>query len=558
MLFQEEVQPNGEIIHQPIAFASKRFSPPASNWDTFKREAYAIYHAVSSFSYYLRGKDFLVETDHANLQWIESSQSPIVIRWRSLLQCFPFLIRHLKGKENRVADWMTRMYRIERAMFAFINGELSFEELMQTVHGGKRPHFGLFDELVSDPGSALMSDVVKTLNSMFGVSHKVSLIGRHQSNGAEGSIKQFLRHLKTFVFDERLVERWSDSNVLALINFALNSRTTPETGGYTPFQLKYGTQDAKYFKLPLDLAPGLKMSETLKRFDKDLEIIRELSRVAQSEIVAKRRATDAPPAHYESGDLLLWNSREQPTDHLKSKLSPTWMGPYKVISQRKNDLTCIHVVAHTTHVLHIDRVKPFFGTLEEAQNMAKLDDNQYDILSINFYVGNPHKRTSMAFNVTFNTGLTTETVDLVYNADFACSAQFVAYVNSIPYLLPLRDIEMETRKQISDLRKLAITDVSIGDKFHVNLRYYDGIFSTWFEELKLPYRDKVYVVEVVALRWMNESRRVLVCSCLVFANTLKLTNYDMMTVATPVSQFNETDMILVTAAMQAVHPQIWV
>ena len=57
----------GNAVHQPIAFSSKRFSKPAQNWDTYKREAYAIYHAVSSFSYYLRGKEFLIETDHRNL-----------------------------------------------------------------------------------------------------------------------------------------------------------------------------------------------------------------------------------------------------------------------------------------------------------------------------------------------------------------------------------------------------------------------------------------------------------------------------------------------------------
>ena len=97
---------------------------------------------------------------------------------------------------------------------------------------------------------------------MFGIIHKVSLVGRHESNGVEGSIKQFLRHLRTFVFDERLVDRWSSVNVLPLINFALNNRSTPETGGYTPFQLKYGTQDAEYIKLPLELSPGHKVAET--------------------------------------------------------------------------------------------------------------------------------------------------------------------------------------------------------------------------------------------------------------------------------------------------------
>ena len=76
--------------------------------------------------------------------------------------------------------------------------------------------FGLFDQLASDPGSAFMSDVVKQLNDYLGIHHKVSLVGRHESNGCEGSGKQFLRHLRTLVMDERLRDRWSDDTVLPL------------------------------------------------------------------------------------------------------------------------------------------------------------------------------------------------------------------------------------------------------------------------------------------------------------------------------------------------------
>ena len=108
VLFQEFTTPEGELQHQPIAFTSKRFSEAGKNWDTFKREAYGIFHAVDAFHWYLRGKQFLVETDYRNLQWIEASLSPIVCRWRALLQSFQFKIRHIPGKDNRVADWLSR------------------------------------------------------------------------------------------------------------------------------------------------------------------------------------------------------------------------------------------------------------------------------------------------------------------------------------------------------------------------------------------------------------------------------------------------------------------
>jgi RNase H-like domain found in reverse transcriptase len=112
VLFQEFTDSHGAIIHQPIAFASHKYSGAAINWDTFKQEAYALYFSVMQFGYYLRGKPFLIETNHRNLVWIESSQVPIVVRWRVLLQSYIFEVKHIPGKENTVADWLSRMYPI--------------------------------------------------------------------------------------------------------------------------------------------------------------------------------------------------------------------------------------------------------------------------------------------------------------------------------------------------------------------------------------------------------------------------------------------------------------
>ena len=687
VLYQEFTDAAGELVHQPIAFASKRFSGPASNWDTFKREAYAIYHAVHSFSYYLRGKDFLVESDHQNLQWIESSQSPIVVRWRSLLQSFNFFVRHIPGRENKVADWMSRMYvplvklpttlpvptdisDTQPVAQLRLAQPLSFEQMMQSVHGGPRLHFGayetwsrakqlypeahislravqdyvkicpmcqkmrdtgikglpsqtlslkpptyrrtigmdhvsitpadkhgfkaalvltehfshfvsvypvrdmssdcvlevlikhysmfgLFDEIASDPGSALLDQSVSELNKIFGVNHKVSLVGRHQSNGVEGSIKQFIRHLRTYVSDSSLKDRWSEDTVLPLIVFALNSRSTPETGGYTPFQLKYGSQDATFFKLPLDILPGTRSKEIITRLDQDLQTIRRLSTDAQQLLVEQRQASDAPPAHYEVGDLILWNPREKPCDHLPSKLSPTWTGPFEVISQAKNDITCQHVNMKTISVLHSERVKPFFGSYEDALALAQLDYNQFHIVSINYFTGNPHLRTSMSFNVTFLDHNGQDTVDLPYNADLADSQQFHDYTQSKPILFPLTGTQVSTHKAIALKRKEPIAGYSLGQTVHLNVRIYDGVNSNWFAALDLPDKAKDYVTAVTLLNWQSPTHTKVLCSSPAFRSTIVLNSYDFFAYTTLVESFSADSMVLVTAETERIHPSLF-
>jgi hypothetical protein len=144
VLFQEFTDSHGAIIHQPIAFASHKYSGAAINWDTFKQEAYALYFSVIQFGYYLRGKPFLLETDHRNLVWIESSQVPIVVRWRVLLQSYIFEVKHIPGKENTVADWLSRKNPIHPVSpsLSAISTPLTITEMFNAVHGGRSLHHG--------------------------------------------------------------------------------------------------------------------------------------------------------------------------------------------------------------------------------------------------------------------------------------------------------------------------------------------------------------------------------------------------------------------------------
>ena len=85
-----------------------------------------------------------------------------------------------------------------------------------------------------------MSEIIEQLNKCLGNRHVVSLVDSDESNRVEGSNKQLLRHLKTLVHDERLVNRWSDPTVLCLVTFALNDAIISETG-VQPFDAKFGS-----------------------------------------------------------------------------------------------------------------------------------------------------------------------------------------------------------------------------------------------------------------------------------------------------------------------------
>jgi hypothetical protein len=664
VLFQIEVAEDGTEIYQPIDFTSKRYSKPALNWDTYKKEAYAIYYTVHAFAYYLRGKSFIMETDHRNLQWIEQSQVPIIVRWRNLLQSFDFVVRHIAGKQNIVADFLSRMRPEDIPGLAMLmpidsSSAISFEQIMTTVHGGRNLHygayeswrrakqhfpnaevtlkavreyvrecpmcqksrdvgvrglkastlslkkgeyrlaigvdhvtvtpadrngntcvillvehfahfpqaypaktydaptlaktlfkhfctFGLFHQLVSDPGSAMMSEVVRQLNQWVGVRHKVSLVGRHESNGVEGSAKQFIRHLSTLVHDERIVDQWGDDTVLPLINFAMASFPTSETGGYTPFELKYGTEDARYFRLP-EVSPDKAAGELVQQLNANLKVIRERSRMLQQAIVEERAAKDGPPQTYAVGDLLLWDPLEHPHDHLPTKLTPRYAGPYRVLSQLKNDIQCKHVVTDEVKYFHCSRVHPFLGTDEQAYEVGKLDKDQYLILSIQGFVGNPNVRRSLQFYVEFErVGVT----PVPYTPDLATSTQFHSYIHARSILIPLRYTVAEFKREKSRRNRLAINDTYLNTEGYIHLRYWDEDDKEWYDTLNVPDNHKEFYVPLRFNNFQNSRGTKLNAYCPIFNRHLVLKPVDLWIYCVLEHELDNTISVVVTEDME--------
>ena len=111
LLQEEEVEE--EKILRPVFFVSRKFSSSAQNWSTIQQEAYGIYYTMHKLQDYLMGKYFEVETDHNNLRWIEASLNPAIVRMRIFMQGYHFDVRHIPGKLNIAADYLSR-YHIDK------------------------------------------------------------------------------------------------------------------------------------------------------------------------------------------------------------------------------------------------------------------------------------------------------------------------------------------------------------------------------------------------------------------------------------------------------------
>lgn len=104
----------GAVLSQggkPISYASRTLNGHEKNYSTLEKELLAIVWSVKYYRPYLYGRKFLIQSDHQPLKWLYSLKDPNsrIIRWKILLDEFYFDIEYLKGKENQVADFLSRV-----------------------------------------------------------------------------------------------------------------------------------------------------------------------------------------------------------------------------------------------------------------------------------------------------------------------------------------------------------------------------------------------------------------------------------------------------------------
>ena len=96
---------------QPIAYESRKLNDAERRYSAYERELLAVVHACAIWKHYLRGREFILRTDHASLKYFLSQPyfSARQGRWLERLQEFHMQIEHVPGWRNLVADALSRM-----------------------------------------------------------------------------------------------------------------------------------------------------------------------------------------------------------------------------------------------------------------------------------------------------------------------------------------------------------------------------------------------------------------------------------------------------------------
>ena len=124
----------GAVLMQegrPIAYFSEKLSGAALKYPTYDKEFYALVRALETWQHYLWPKEFVIHTDHESLKHLKGQHklNKRHARWMEFVETFPYVIRYKQGKENIVADALSRRYVLISTLDAKLLGFEHIKEL---------------------------------------------------------------------------------------------------------------------------------------------------------------------------------------------------------------------------------------------------------------------------------------------------------------------------------------------------------------------------------------------------------------------------------------------
>ena len=97
---------------KPVAYFSEKLSGPILNYSTYDKELYALVRTLEMWQHYLWSKEFVIHSHLEPLKHIRTQNklNHRHAKWDAFIESFPYIIKHKKGKDNVIADALSRRY----------------------------------------------------------------------------------------------------------------------------------------------------------------------------------------------------------------------------------------------------------------------------------------------------------------------------------------------------------------------------------------------------------------------------------------------------------------
>ena len=136
--------------------------------------------------------------------------------------------------------------------------------------------------------------------------------------------------------------------------------------------------------------------------------------------------------------------------------------------------------------------------MEDAFDLAKRDDDQWEVMRVIYFKGNVHLRNSLEFIVEFESDIVRS---ITYNNDTRDTLAIKDYALARPWLKHLTfSTTVEAQKYVSTLNATKIANIKVNDFLYIHLRRFDlykygGYDKVLWNDLELDYVVRGIVVK---------------------------------------------------------------
>ena len=116
VLLQEKEQDDGKKLYVVIDMFSKAWTESERKKHITTKELLAIVYSIKHWRQHLQLQRFTIHSDANNLRWLfrrtndklEKSVNLTHMKWVALLEGFTFVVKHVPGVQNKIADYLSR------------------------------------------------------------------------------------------------------------------------------------------------------------------------------------------------------------------------------------------------------------------------------------------------------------------------------------------------------------------------------------------------------------------------------------------------------------------
>lgn len=115
----------------PIAYFSEKLNGVALNSPTYDKELLIVVKALETWQHYLWPKEFVIHTGYKSFNHLKGQRklSKRHVKLLEFIETFSYVIKYKQGKENVVADALSRKYALLTSLNAKMHGFDFFKEL---------------------------------------------------------------------------------------------------------------------------------------------------------------------------------------------------------------------------------------------------------------------------------------------------------------------------------------------------------------------------------------------------------------------------------------------